>query len=129
ITLAEFIERCAPYLAGAGRLIDQPYQPRLVDGMVRCYLVHDRVAGFGEQLINMLFPGAPGAPPSEAPLPGPRLYYSPTRSDFQPLKRKLETEWVPELCRRFEIDRDDLPVIWDADFLFGPKTASGEDTY
>ena len=22
-----------------------------------------------------------------------------------------------------------LPLLWDADFLFGPKTASGEDTY
>jgi hypothetical protein len=22
-----------------------------------------------------------------------------------------------------------LPVIWDADFLYGPKTGSGEDTY
>ena len=22
-----------------------------------------------------------------------------------------------------------LPVLWDADFLFGPKTADGEDTY
>jgi hypothetical protein len=27
------------------------------------------------------------------------------------------------------IGADDLPVIWDADFLFGPKTAAGEDTY
>jgi hypothetical protein len=27
------------------------------------------------------------------------------------------------------IDRDSLPVIWDADFLYGPKTPSGEDTY
>ena len=22
-----------------------------------------------------------------------------------------------------------MPVIWDADFLYGPKTAAGEDTY
>ena len=22
-----------------------------------------------------------------------------------------------------------LPVIWDADFLYGPRIASGEDTY
>jgi hypothetical protein len=27
------------------------------------------------------------------------------------------------------VDRDALPVIWDADFLYGPKTAAGEDTY
>jgi hypothetical protein len=22
-----------------------------------------------------------------------------------------------------------LPIIWDADFLYGPRTATGEDTY
>jgi hypothetical protein len=45
------------------------------------------------------------------------------------LKRRLETEWVPALCHRCAVDREDLPAIWDADFLYGPKTASGEDTY
>ncbi len=23
----------------------------------------------------------------------------------------------------------ELPIIWDADFLYGPRTATGEDTY
>jgi hypothetical protein len=27
------------------------------------------------------------------------------------------------------LDRDALPVIWDADFLYGPRTPAGEDTY
>jgi hypothetical protein len=27
------------------------------------------------------------------------------------------------------VDAADLPIIWDADFLYGPRTASGEDTY
>jgi hypothetical protein len=27
------------------------------------------------------------------------------------------------------IDRPSLPIIWDADFLYGPKTAAGEDTF
>ena len=27
------------------------------------------------------------------------------------------------------IETSDLPVIWDADFLLGPKTAVGQDTY
>jgi len=30
-------------------VIDQAWQPRLVEGMVRAYLVEDRVAGFGHQ--------------------------------------------------------------------------------
>ena len=27
------------------------------------------------------------------------------------------------------IDAASLPIIWDADFLYGPRTASGEDSY
>jgi hypothetical protein len=129
VQLEEFFARCESYFAGNGRMIDQPYQARLPDGMIRCYLVRDRVAGFGEQLINALFPAPSGAAPTDAPQPGPRLYYPPTRADFQLLKTKMETEWVPELCRRLAIDVDSLPVIWDADFLYGPKTATAEDTY
>jgi hypothetical protein len=31
--------------------------------------------------------------------------------------------------RRLEIAPADMPVIWDADFLYGSKTAAGENTY
>ena len=125
MSLDDFLARCESYFASGGMMIDQPYQERLPEGMVRCYLVRDRVAGFGEQLINALFPAPAGAAPSEAPQPGPRLYYPPTRSDFQLLKKKMETEWVPELCRELAVDVQSLPVIWDADFLYGPRTAVG----
>jgi len=126
-SLAEFVARCAQYFQGDGRIIDQVYQLRLTDGIVRCYQVRDRVAGFGEQLINALYPA--GAAPADAPQPGPRLYYPPTRSDFQRLKNRLEREWLPEMCRVLSIDPAELPVIWDADFMYGPKDAAGEDTY
>jgi hypothetical protein len=129
ISLDVFFERCDAYFEGSGHLIDQAYQERLIEGMVRCYLVKDKVAGFGHQAINALFPALPGAPPQETPQPGPRLYYPPTRPDFQPLKQKLENEWVSEMCRILDLDIESLPIIWDADFLFGPKTATGEDTY
>jgi hypothetical protein len=129
LDLSEFIERCARYFDGDGRIVDQVYQPRLVDGIVRCYLVRDRVEGFGEQLVNALFPAAPGAAPVDSPQPGPRLYYPPTRPDFQRLKRTLESEWVPELCRTVGLHVNDLPLIWDADFMYGPKTKTGDDTY
>src|SRR5262245_42729227 len=128
-SLDEFVARCAEYFQDDGRIIDQVYQPRLTDGIVRCYQVRDRVAGFGEQLVNALCPAAPGAAPAEAPQPGPRLYYPPTRPDFQRLKSRLEGEWLPEMCRVLSIDPEELPVIWDADFMYGPKDAAGEDTY
>ena len=52
-------------------MIDQEYQERLTDGMIRCYLVHDRVAGFGHQAVNAFFPAPPGAAPEERLNPGP----------------------------------------------------------
>jgi hypothetical protein len=36
---------------------------------------------------------------------------------------------VPQMMEVLGIDRTRLPIIWDADFLYGPRTASGEDTY
>ena len=127
--LSEFLSRCEPYFSGDGRMIDQAYQPRLPEGMIRCYLVHDQVAGFGHQAINALYPPAPGAPAESAPQPGPRLYHPPTLAEFQPLKQKLEQEWVPALQRLLGIDTVELPILWDCDFLLGPRSATSEDTY
>jgi hypothetical protein len=129
ITLGEFLGRCEEHFVADGRMVDQEYQERLSDGMIRCYLVNDKVAGFGHQAINALFPAPPDAPPTEAPEPGPRLYYSPTKSEFQALKHKLEREWVPAVQQLLEIDSESLPILWDCDFLLGPKEESGEDTY
>jgi hypothetical protein len=129
ITLGEFFMRCQVYFAGNGRMIDQEYQERLTEGMIRGYLVQGQVAGFGHQAINALYPAPPGAPPSAAPAPGPRLYHPPTIPEFQPLKNRLEQEWVPALQRLLQIDTKDLPILWDCDFLLGPKENGGEDTY
>ena len=127
--LGEFLQRCEPYFAGDGRVIDQAYQPRLPEGMIRCYLVHGKVAGFGHQAINALYPSAPGAPPESAPQPGPRYYHPPDIREFQRLKRQLEQEWVPAMQRLLAIDAVELPVLWDCDFLLGPRNDAGEDTY
>jgi hypothetical protein len=127
--LNQFLARCEPYFAGDGRMIDQEYQPRLPEGMVRCYLVHDKVAGFGLQAINALCPAPRGAPPEAAPQPTKRVYHPPTLPEFQPLKHQLEEAWVPAMQKALDIETICLPVLWDCDFLFGPKNASGEDTY
>jgi hypothetical protein len=130
VTLAEFFALCAPYFSNqGGGIVDQAYQERLPEGMVRCYLVHDRVVGFGHQAVNALFPAPPGVPPSEAPQPGTRVYHPPGLPPFQALKTKLEQQWVPEMQRLLDIRRAELPVLWDCDFLLGPKNASGGDTY
>jgi hypothetical protein len=129
ITLGEFLGRCERYFVANGRMIDQEYQERLPEGMIRCYLVHDKVAGFGHQAINALFPAPPGAPPTDAPQPGPRLYHPPTTPEFQVLKKNVEREWVPAVQRLLDIDTESLPILWDCDFLLGRKRENGEDTY
>jgi hypothetical protein len=48
---------------------------------------------------------------------------------YQRLKKQMETEWVPRMMEVLRIARDALPVIWDADFLFGPRTPDRLDTY
>jgi hypothetical protein len=41
----------------------------------------------------------------------------------------MESDWTPRMMQLLDIDSGSLPIIWDADFLYGPRTASGEDTY
>ncbi len=102
-----------------GHMIDQAWQPRLVEGMVRAYLVEDRVAGFGHQAVNALHPGGSGQP---APTPGPRLYHAPDMPQFQALRQLLETDWIAQLRQRAGIGREQLPMLWDCDFMFGEPT-------
>jgi hypothetical protein len=116
----------APYFepANGGHMIDQAWQPRLVEGMVRAYLVQDRVEGFGQQSINALYPSVPGEP---APPSGPRLYHAADLPQIQDLKERLETGWVEMLCARVGIARGQLPLLWDCDFMLGePLDASSE---
>lgn len=129
MALNDFMDQCEPYFSGAGRMIDQEYQERLPEGMVRCYLVHDTVVGFGHQAVNALYPAPDGAPPAEAPQPGPRLYHPPTLPQFQRLRRILEQQWVPEMQKTLDIGTTALPILWDCDFLLGPKDDAGNDTY
>lgn len=127
LSLGAFVDRCGSYFTGAGCIIEQPYQERLAEGMIRCYLVGDRVAGFGHQYVTALLPPPPGTGET-LPAP-PRLYFGPTKPEFQALKRRLESGWVREMTETLGLSRDDLPALWDADFLYGPRDARGEDSY
>jgi len=105
----------APYFEpeAGGHLIDQAWQPRLVDGIVRAYLAEDRVTGFGVQAVNALHPGEP--------LPGPRRYHGPELPSGQALKHQLESSWVHRLAERVGVPRERLPLLWDCDFIPGPQ--------
>jgi hypothetical protein len=127
--IREFMGRCEVYFAGEGCSVDQPFQAQLPDGMVRCYMGTDKIIGFGHQLIKALIPPPPEGPESEAAEPGPRIMHPASAQEFQALKIKMESEWTPQMMHLLSINAESLPVIWDADFLYGSRDASGQDTY
>ena len=129
VPLDDFMKQCEAYFAHEGCIVDQPFQARLPDGMIRCYMGADKVVGFGQQLIKALIPPPPEGPDSEAAQPGPRIMHPASAKEFQALRDKMESEWTPQMMQLLGIEADSLPIIWDADFLYGPQDASGRDTY
>jgi len=123
VALHEFLERCIEYFQD-GCVIDQPFQARPSEGVVRCYMAGDRCAGFGHQKVKALVE----APAARAEA-GPRLYTSNADPRFQRLRRLMEDEWTPQLTSLLDIPRSDLPMIWDADFMLGQPGADGTDSY
>lgn len=129
VSLDTFMERCERYFDHDGLIVDQPFQPRLPEGMIRCYLGKDKVVGFGHQLIKALIPPPPEGPDSLQAQPGPRIMHGNSATQFSRLREQMETDWIPGMMQALALTRDDLPIIWDADFLYGPKDAQGDDTY
>jgi hypothetical protein len=126
LSLGAFMDRGQTYFAGGGRIIDQAFQPRLPEGMIR--LTRNEVVGFGHQLIKALIAPAPSAGP-EAMQAGPRIMHSADAPAFQRLRSKMEDEWVPAMQTLLDLPTPSLPALWDADFLYGPKVPDGGDTY
>jgi hypothetical protein len=105
-----------------GHLIDQQWVGSIRRGMVRAYLCGSRVAGFGYQEINALCPATAGAG-STVRAPSARHYYTEDCFLFQGLRARLEQDWVPGLLRLTQLNPDELPLLWDADFFFGEPPA------
>ncbi len=134
VTWSELVDRFTPYFTNSETVIDQPFQSRLAEGMTRCYMVNNKVVGFGHQQINALIPSTRDEQSTQAPTPGPpipgaRIYHGVGEAQFQPVKLKMEREWLPDLLATLDINDNELPVIWDADVMLGPKNQLGLDTY
>lgn len=122
MSLDEFLaDRCREF-AEVGGFVDQAFQPRLSEGMVRCYMSGGRLAGFGWQKVRALLD------PDGEPTP-PRTYSGPSDPRFQSLRGLMEQKWTPALVKALRLNEDQLPILWDADFLFGPRDEAGRDTY
>ena len=83
VALDAFLERCIEYFED-GCVIDQPFQARLKNGVVRCYMAGDRCAGFGHHKVKALLEGSTAR--AEA---GPRLYSSNADPRFQRLRLRF----------------------------------------
>jgi hypothetical protein len=126
VDFASVIARLAPYFEEGGHMVDQAWQPRMVEGMTRAYLVKNRVAGFGHQAVNALFPATPG---QGAPQAGPRLYSDGEDSRFQDLRERLEGGWIDMLCDRAGVESARVPLLWDVDFLLGERGPQDAERY
>jgi len=126
VPIPEFIERCRPYFSGAGCLIDQAFQQRVGEGMVRCYLSQDKVVGFSEQWPRVK---ATTAETAALGMASAKTMHEPSAARFQRLRRTMEEAWLPSMLRILDLTPAALPAIWDADFLLGQPDAPGEDTY
>lgn len=115
IGMQALLEHLAPYFEpeNGGHMIDQAWQPRIAEGMVRAYLVEDHVAGFGHQAVNALHPSEP--------ITSPRLYHPADLPQFLRLRQLLETQWIELLRQRVGLTREQLPMLWDCDFMFGEQ--------
>jgi hypothetical protein len=123
-TLGSFLQTCDEYFAWSGSVISQAFQARLPDGMIRCYFVQDRVVGFCHQWPGGLL----DAPHAESrPSRGP--WEDADAGQYQRLRSLAEDEWVPGMLDLLGLTSAALPLIWDADFLYGRKNGSGDDTY
>jgi hypothetical protein len=116
LSLSAFVERCVPYFDDDGKLVDQPFIPAVVDGMTRAYLVRDEVVGFARQqpaggAVNVLG------------LPSHKTMHDADAPTFNSLRTRLEREWIPGLCALSDLAHEDLPLLWDADFLAGDDDA------
>ncbi|MGZ5924585.1 MAG: Cj0069 family protein [Rhizomicrobium sp.] len=125
--LEEFIGQYRDHFSTQGVLIDQAFQPRISEGMVRCYMSGTELIGFARQYPKGYSAGIRDE--NTFGLPAEKTMLAAAHPQFQSLRHNLEQEWTPQMLRILALDPQNLPALWDADFLFGPKLPNGEDTF
>jgi len=119
VDLGAFMARWDGYFADGGKLIDQPFVSRLRDGMVRVYLVRDQVVGFAVQ-----YPDPAVHPDRVLGMPSAKTMSDEDNPAFGTLRAQLEQDWLPGLLTSTAVSRDELPLLWDADFLHGDTSGA-----
>lgn len=112
--LADLVARMEDVIAASGAIIDQAFQPNVSAGMVRCYMSLDRVAGFAVQTPRN------SAPTESAPqfaMNSAKTMHGADAPQFSVLRMQMERGWIPGMMRILGLSREQLPLLWDADFL------------
>jgi len=130
ISLDQLFERMRPYFDGEGHVIDQAFATRVREGMVRAYLVKGEVVGFARQYADRTEPGRDEVAPERVfGIPAAKTMRDADDPEFADLRRRLEREWVPGLQALVDVTDAQLPLLWDCDFLFGPRTDDAEESF
>jgi hypothetical protein len=126
--LGTFLDDLADYFGSGGSLVEQPFLPRVAEGMVRCYLSGAVVAGFAEHLPRGFVSRADETRTTSG-IGFQKIMHGPATPAFEGLRIALETDWIPSMVRTLGMDGHALPAIWDADFLRGEKNADGQEPW
>ena len=87
--LDEFLGRCETYFDGGGPMVDQPFQDRLPEGMIRVYLSQVEVVGYTHQYPRGLMP--PGADDR----PWEKRWEPVSEPRYQSLRERVESNGSP----------------------------------
>ena len=118
----KFFDYVRGYFA-AGPMLNQEWNDNITNGMVRCYMSGKRVAGFGYQEINALYP-------QDGPVtPGKRFYFTEKCALFSDLRALMEDRWIDQLLDAVDLSAEKLPVIWDADFFINSMVPNSPKRY
>jgi len=119
----EFFDYFSDYFAAGSPMLNQEWNDNITNGMVRCYMSGRRVAGFGYQEINALYP-------QDGPVsPGKRFYFTENCALFADLRALMEERWIDELLEVADLSAEKLPVIWDADFFINSMVPNSPGKY
>jgi len=62
-------------------------------------------------------------------LPAAKTMFGPSEPSLQRLRKLVEPEWVPQMLATVGLNVQQLPILWDADFILGPAESPGNDSY
>ena len=118
-----FFDYFNSYFASGAPMLNQEWNDNIANGMVRCYMSGKRVAGFGYQEINALYP-------QDGPVtPGKRFYFTEKCALFADLRMLMEERWIDQLLEVSDLTAKKLPVIWDADFFINCMVPNSPGRY